>query len=427
MTAEFNLPLRRLALVFGSVLLSLQAQAQNITEYRTPTAGSQPLEIAPGPGGMWFTERGANRIGWITPDGTISEFAAGRLPSGIVGGPDGNLWFTSLGRVSRITTSGVVTEFGSVWLPPSITVGPDGRLWFADSDIEAVGYVGQVTLAGQATESFLGRGNWDASTITAGPDGRLWLTVFGDYDEARIVAVSTSGAISTFVLPGVHGVWGITAGPDGNLWFTETKANKVGRITTAGVVTEFAVSGNPRGITAGVDGNLWFAENTGNRIGRITTQGEVTEFPIPTPDARPWGIGVGVDGSIWFTENGASQIGRISFGAAEATPLSLAGDRFRVSASWQTATASGPGHPVALTRDAGYFWFFDPSSVEVVVKVIDGCSLNNREWVFAGGLTNVSVVLTVTDTQSGLSKAYFNPLGAAFRPIQDTDAFSICP
>ena len=39
---------------------------------------------------------------------------------------------------------------------------------------------------------------------------------------------------------------GITAGPDGNLWFTEFALDRIGRITPAGVVTEFSA-----GITAG--------------------------------------------------------------------------------------------------------------------------------------------------------------------------------
>ena len=47
---------------------------------------------------------------------------------------------------------------------------------------------------------------------------------------------------------------GITAGPDGALWFTEYWGNKIGRITTAGVITEFPVptaSSNVDDITAG--------------------------------------------------------------------------------------------------------------------------------------------------------------------------------
>jgi hypothetical protein len=66
------------------------------------------------------------------------------------------------------------------------------------------------------------------------------------------------------------GPTGITTGPDGALWFTE-RAGKIGRITTAGVITEFPVptaSSSPNGITAGPDGGLWFTETAGNNIGR---------------------------------------------------------------------------------------------------------------------------------------------------------------
>jgi hypothetical protein len=45
----------------------------------------------------------------------------------------------------------------------------------------------------------------------------------------------------------------------------------------------------------------------------------------------------------------------------------------------------------------------------------------------AGGLTDVNVILTVTDTQTGVIKTYTNPQGTPFQPIQDTDAFATCP
>jgi hypothetical protein len=58
---------------------------------------------------------------------------------------------------------------------------------------------------------------------------------------------------------------------------------------------------------------------------------------------------------------------------------------------------------------------------------LNACTLNSRFWVFAGGLTNVRVVMTVTDTQTGTVKTYTNPQGVAFQPIQDTSAFATCP
>jgi streptogramin lyase len=58
------------------------------------------------------------------------------------------------------------------------------------------------------------------------------------------------------------------AGPDGNLWFTEFHGNKIGRITTDGVIMEsIAKPGiGTYGITAGPDGNIWFTESNGNAI-----------------------------------------------------------------------------------------------------------------------------------------------------------------
>src|SRR5262249_58571456 len=65
---------------------------------------------------------------------------------------------------------------------------------------------------------------------------------------------------------------GITRGPDGNLWFAETLADRIGRITPAGVVTQFSLpfGSQPTEITAGPDGNLWFAEIGNRRICRVT-------------------------------------------------------------------------------------------------------------------------------------------------------------
>ena len=55
-----------------------------------------------------------------------------------------------------------------------------------------------------------------------------------------------------------------------------------------------------------------------------------------------------------------------------------------------------------------------------------GCGFNSRYWVFAGGLTNVNVVTTVTDSQTGAVRTYVNNQGIPFQPVQDTSAFP-CP
>jgi hypothetical protein len=109
------------------------------------------------------------------------------------------------------------------------------------------------------------------------------------------------------------------------------------------------------------------------------------------------------------------------------TTLCLADGRFRVEARWRTADASGSGQAAGLGSDSGRFWFFDDDNTELTVKVLDACSAFDRFWVFASGLTDVEVLLTVTDSQTGKTRRYFNPRGQAFAPVQDTSAFSTCP
>jgi hypothetical protein len=115
------------------------------------------------------------------------------------------------------------------------------------------------------------------------------------------------------------------------------------------------------------------------------------------------------------------------FCLGDASTLCLGALRFKVTATYDAGNGNaGDAHGVPLTADTGYFWFFAASNVEVVVKVIDGCGLGGHYWVFAGGLTNVKTVITVTDLQTGAVKTYTNPPGQAFAPIEDTAAFA-CP
>jgi membrane-associated phospholipid phosphatase len=112
---------------------------------------------------------------------------------------------------------------------------------------------------------------------------------------------------------------------------------------------------------------------------------------------------------------------------ADATALCLNGGRFKVQAQWSTGTASGPARVVSQDGDSGQLYFFDPDNTELTIKVLNGCGVDDRYWVFASGLTNVEVVITVTDTHAGRVRQYFNPRGKAFAPVQDVSAFATCP
>jgi hypothetical protein len=140
-----------------------------ITEFAIPTQGGIPYEITAGPdGNLWFTEIQSNKIGRISPTGTISEFSlptAGSVPGDIALGPDGNLWFTEIqsNKIGRISPTGTISEFslptaGSQ--PLGIALGPDKQLWFIENGSNKIGRISAL-LAPSASSRY--------PLLTAGP------------------------------------------------------------------------------------------------------------------------------------------------------------------------------------------------------------------------------------------------------------------
>ncbi len=107
--------------------------------------------------------------------------------------------------------------------------------------------------------------------------------------------------------------------------------------------------------------------------------------------------------------------------------LCLSQGRFLVQANWAKPDGeSGIAHAVAITPDSGYFWFLEPGNIELAVKTLNGCSVNQHYWFFSGGLTNLAVTITVTDTTTNQVRTYTSPQGTAFRPVADINAFASC-
>jgi virginiamycin B lyase len=365
-----RLLLAAIVLSAAAVAAAAPAAAQTITEFPTPRVDSGPIGITAGPdGALWFTENGGNEIGRITIAGVFTEFplpTAGSGPAGITTGPDGALWFTeNLGNnIGRITTAGVITEFAiptATSYPVGIATGPDGALWFTESGGNKIG---RITTVGVLSEIPLPTAGSVPENITTGPDGMLWFTEAG---AIKIGRITTAGAITEFRIPNQSSACcqpiGITAGPDGALWFTEindcncNNDSAIGRITTSGVFSLFSfpstVDSQPYRITTGPDGALWFTEYTGDNIGRITIAGVMTEFSIPTGLSSPFGITTGPDGALWFTESNQhlGKIGRLTlpFHTDDLTATPTSGP----APLAVTFTASGLALPMTYTINFG--------------------------------------------------------------------------
>jgi CSLREA domain-containing protein len=159
----------------------------------------------------------------------------------------------------------------------------------------------------------------------------------------------------------------------------------------------------------------------------------LTHVPLPgSPalDHAPAGICGGTDQRGLPRPSGGCDAGAVERRAScepDADTLCLgAGSRFRATVHWTAQGNGGPGKAVPLALDTGAFWFFDAANLELTVKVLDGCGVNNRFWVFLSGLTDVGVEVTVTDTATGETWTHTHAAGTALQPRLDTNALEVC-
>ena len=132
--------------------------------------------------------------------------------------------------------------------------------------------------------------------------------------------------------------------------------------------------------------------------------------------------------SVYSNEASATTFGTPCECVEGPTTMCLEGGRFRVETDWRDfGNNVGPGTVVDFgSNNSGLVWFFSPENWEVLIKVLDGCTINDRHWVFAAATTNVEYNLEVTDCWTGGTATYTNPLGIASPAITDTDALATC-
>ncbi|MBZ0114552.1 MAG: spondin domain-containing protein [Thermoanaerobaculia bacterium] len=184
-------------------------------------------------------------------------------------------------------------------------------------------------------------------------------------------------------------------------------------------------------LDAGTEVNDELPANTAF-LGQAAADTGVTEGGVVTnhPGFKSPGSGGILDdenfSAAHFDANGYA-VARVTV-ADQGSPSFLLHDRFRVSAvatDFEGVESQALGF--ATTDESGFLYFFERDNIEVLLKVIDGCTFNDHYWVFASGLTNVEVELIVEDLQAGVSYVLSNDLGVDFAPALDTQAFATCP
>jgi streptogramin lyase len=223
--------------------------------------------------------------------------------------PVGKVWYTEdavqrvafttmdhrQGAVCTGTCSGIQTS-----APIGIAVGPDGKIWYADYE-SVVGTL--TTLLQTATVVKYPTPGFHPFHIISGPGGDLWVTLQAtDNIHDAIGRMSTSGVLTTFAVPTTKsGPWGLAVGPDGNVWFAEIRAHKVGKLDpNTGTIVEYPVSADflPADI-AWAKGSLYLTGSTTGTIGVMDTAGNFTERDSGLTQADD--LGMGPDGNIWIS------------------------------------------------------------------------------------------------------------------------------
>jgi hypothetical protein len=352
-------------------------------------------------GGLFLAGESAAQISRTTFAGDTADTAGGAI-------------FAAASEVQINGSSFIANEAGPGVGEP-INVSRGAALYFIPL-IAGQPHVGSGDASGAvAATTFsqnLGLPVWDVDSGGAEPVN----TVQYDGNELYSTAFGDKVYVDTFADPGRTGldVGSLNAlvvrRSGGPTTVKSAVANQaLAAAPAAGSLKAMAPAGSPSSRSAPFLAYAW----TG---GGATLNG----VPLPAHEglvegAAPGGYALAVDG---VTVDAAA----IAAPRCTSDPtLCLLSDRFRVSAAWRTGTGSGVGTAVPLTGDTGYFWFFSPADVELVVKILDGRSINNHFWVFYAGLSDVEYTITVRDTQTGRTKTYRNPQGT-LASVADTAA-----
>jgi len=387
---------------------------------RTPGSGYFPFELAAGGSAIYFPwEEAEHGLELWRSDGTaegtwpvadLEPGAASSVPSGLIAVGDQVLFSATTAAAGRELWQ---VDGGSLLPEPvaDLYPGPESSapMWVSGTKASALFL---------ADDGVVGREIWevDRPSVAACVADATTLCLADGRFRARAVRRDFAGEL------GAAGVVPLT-GDSGYFWF-------------------FA-PGNPEVLLKVVDAcglpgfeNFW-AYSTG--LTNVEVELEVVDTASGERKVVRTALGEAYgplfdSGSFQVCAEGGASARTLNppvpaAGATSLTVLPLLDGRFEARASWRKRDGTtGVAAAVPLAADSGFFWFFDPAIVEVLVKMVDACGEGGFDnfWVFAGGLTDVEVHLEVTDTWSGEVVRHDNLQGQPFSTLLETGKLRVC-
>ena len=110
--------------------------------------------------------------------------------------------------------------------------------------------------------------------------------------------------------------------------------------------------------------------------------------------------------------------------------LCLGDGRFEATVLWHPSIAGGDRQSkralLAETPSAGVFTSSSQEEPQLLLTVLDRCSVNGHYWLSLAAATDVEFSVRVRDTQTGRTRIYLNPAGSTPSVLRDVEAFGAC-
>lgn len=312
----------------NSVLYRFDPTSQTFMTIALPL-NSYPTDVAvvgQSPAHVWVAEYGGGRIGRVVFTDTASYQLVHYPITTPAGSPyrltvDGSwVWFTERGanRVGRLNSStGVINEFYGNGLSANaglsdIQVAPNGRVWLGAEWSQRL-----VRLTVTSTVNYAFREYADTNTnFTVAPvsiaiedDNSILLTVPSGSAASRRLAQFTPSiaAFQWAALLNNTSPQEVIVVP-GKLWFSDKQRNELSQVElgTYTNLNNYGPITRPVGLAAESPTVLWSAlHSQPPAIGRLQAgvppSSTVTSYALPGPGLTPSAIAVAPDGAVWVT------------------------------------------------------------------------------------------------------------------------------
>jgi uncharacterized protein (TIGR03437 family) len=348
---------------------------------------AQPRNVTiDGAGSLYISDFAANQVYQVTSAGILSLVAgtgtAGfsgvgtsallaqvNAPAGLTTDSTGALYFADSGnnRVRKVYNGVIITVFNTPG-PTGVAFSSTGMLYVAAS-----GYFGTVSqqISGIAS----------ARDVTLDPAGDSYFT-----SGVFVMKIPIGGTATTIAGSGASPYFGGDGGPatsaqlyspsgiavdsTGNWYIADTSNNRIRKVTTAGVISTVAGTGDPAQLSApraiALDGsnNLYIADTGNNAVRKLTAAGTITS--IASQLNNPVSLAIDSQGSVYIADSGNNRIVQVTAAGTASTfakingPLAVAVDASGnvlvadASQIWKVASDGTPSSLIAgLTSPSG--------------------------------------------------------------------------